>query len=325
MTLSSSARQLYIAVLYGVPVPLSPGDALQELLDFGLVVPYPHGPADRYIALNPLTAATQRRDAAFTQIAAAMTQAAGLPESVQDLSIAYQGVEPASSPRRGAVEYVSGVEHINARISELVAACTTELLTAQPGGARPAETLSMALPRDLDAVHRGIAMRTLYRTSVRSDEPTTAWAAEMTKAGAHVRTLDQQFMRALVFDRRKAVIADCTPWTGQGPEPRRALIVHDEGLVQYIAEAYERDWSRASIWRGTEVAAGVQLTEQQRSIMRSLATGHSQAAVGAALGISERSVSAQLAEMRHMLGYASTTQMAFELGRRAAAEGWADA
>lgn len=314
-SLSDSARQLYIAILHGASAP-DMTDALAELLAFGLVVPHPHDPAARYIALNPQTVAAQRRDKLLAQIAAAMTGAAALPEHMQDLAIAYHIADPHLV--RGAVEYVTGVERINARISEIVAACTQELLTAQPEGPRPAETLALALPRDMDAVRRGVAMRTLYRASVRSDAATSAYTVEMTGIGALVRTLDEPFMRALVFDRRKAVIMDYTPWTGPCEEPTRALIVHDEGLVHYVASMFDRDWSRASIWQGEEVRADTTLTELQRAIAQHLATGAGQAAIGTALGISERTVSSQLAEMRRALGCASTPQLAYELGRRAA-------
>jgi DNA-binding CsgD family transcriptional regulator len=315
-SLSSTARQLYIAILHKAPVPDERSEALAELLAFGLIVPHPHGPADRYIPLNPQQIASQRRDMLLAQLTAAMADAAALPESLQDLAIAYHVADPDLV--RGAVEYVTGVENTNARISELVAECTQELLTSQPDGPRPAETLSLAMPRDQDAVRRGVAMRTLYHTSVRSDLATARYTAAMTSAGAHVRTLGEPFMRTLVFDRRRAVLSDYTPWTGPEPEPRRALIVHDEGLVHYVAAMFDRDWSRASIWDGVKLQADATCTELQQAIMRRLGNGDGQDAVASVLGISVRTVSAQLAEMRRVLGYRSTVQMAWELGRQQA-------
>ncbi|MER5350559.1 LuxR C-terminal-related transcriptional regulator [Kitasatospora sp. NPDC002551] len=302
-----------------MPVAPAASEMLQELLAWGLVVAHPQA-AGRYLPLDPRTVATQRRDQALVRIAEQMQHATALPEHVQDLAIAYQHVAPGGAPVRGAVEYVAGVEAINARISELVATTTTEILTAHPDGPRPAETLALALPRDLDALHRGITMRVLYRTSVRSDGPTSQWAARMTTEGARVRTLDDAFLRCILLDRRKAVLEDHTPWTGPGPEPRRALIVHDDGLVQYVLRAYERDWDRGTTWRGEEVPPGRHLTEVQRAIMRHLATGAGQKAVAESLGMSERSISGQLAEMRRALGYESTVQMAYELGRQSATE-----
>ncbi|MFD7410599.1 LuxR C-terminal-related transcriptional regulator [Kitasatospora purpeofusca] len=319
MSLSESARQLYLTILYGVPVASDADEVLQELLAWGLVVAHPQA-VGQYLPLDPRTVATQRRDQALVRVAEAMQRATALPEHVQDLAIAYQHVAPGGAPVRGAVEYVAGLEAINSRISELVATTTTEILTAHPDGPRPAETLALALPRDLDALHRGISMRVLYRTSVRSDGPTSQWALRMTREGARVKTLDQPFVRCILLDRRKAVLEDYTPWTGPGPEPRRVLIVHDEGLVQYVLRAWERDWARGTTWRGEELPAESHLTEVQRAIMRHLATGAGQKAVAEALGMSERSVSAQLAEMRRVLGYESTVQMAYELGRRAALE-----
>ncbi|WP_441251218.1 LuxR C-terminal-related transcriptional regulator [Kitasatospora sp. McL0602] len=314
--LSTEARELYLAILHGAEAPQSA--PLGELLEFGLVVPCPNGSANAYIALSPREAANTRRERILQQTAGAMAEAAAIPERFRDLEIAYQITGPDQSDViRGAVEYIEGVEPINARISQIVAGCTQEVLTAQPDGPRPAATLAMSRHRDIRALRDGLAFRTLYHASVRSDSPTAGWTAEMTSEGAQIRTLDERFMRALIFDRRKAVLQDYTPWTGPGAEPRRAMIIHDEGLVHYVAAMFDRDWSRASVWTGLELPSDSTLTELQVSIMRHLATGAGQATVANELSISERSVQAELGKMRRALGAVSTVQMAYELGRQA--------
>jgi DNA-binding CsgD family transcriptional regulator len=311
-SLSVQARQLYLAILHGASATDSP--VLDELLDFGLVVPLPHGTGGTYMALNPREAGATRRERLLQQVAGAMADVAALPDRLRDLEIAYQVADPEFV--RGAVEHVEGVEPINARISEIAAGCTQEVLAAQPGGPRPSETLALSKHRDTAALRRGVAFRTLYHASVRSDRPTAEWTVEMTAEGVHVRTLDEEFIRALVFDRRTAVLQDYTPWLGPGQEPARVLIVHDEGLVHYVAAMFDRDWARAAIWDGVAVARDSALTDMQKSVMRHLATGASQASVASALGISERTVQAELGKMRRTLGYTSTVQMAYELGRQ---------
>ncbi|WP_030267959.1 LuxR C-terminal-related transcriptional regulator [Streptomyces sp. NRRL B-24484] len=320
--LSPTARTLYLSILYGAKA--QPGDqALQELLDFGLIVPHPHGPEGAYIPLPPSEAAGRRRDALLHQIAEAMTGTARLPEHVQDLAIAYQAHRAQAEPEHGGIEHLAGVELINARISELVAQTTREIIAAQPGGARPAATLKIALSRDLDALRRGVTLHTLYEDSARTDQATAAWCTEVTEAGAHVRTTSVPFMRAVILDRRVAVLPDTTPWVGVGEEPIRALIVHDPGLVAYVAAMHDRDWDRASVWRGRVGAVQrlepepAALTQRQREIARHLVAGASQSAVATAVGLSERAVQGEIAAMRRALGADSAVALGYALAREA--------
>lgn len=314
---SEEARRLYFAILHGTRVE-DDCPALRELVEFGLVVPYPHGQDGVYLALDPREAGQTRRERLIQQAAGAMAEAAALPGRLRDLEIAYQITAPEVELQHGAVEYVEGVEPINARISRFVASCRQEMLLAQPDGPRPAETLAMSQQRDRQALQRGVRVRTLYHASVRADSVTARWAAEMTAEGLQLRTLDERFTRALIFDRRMAVVQDYTPWDGPGEEPRRALIVHDEGLAQYVAQMFDRDWSRGAVWNGAEAALDQRLTDLQKSIMRHLATGASQSTVAAELDVSTRTIQNELNKMRLKLGFASTTQMAYALGRQEA-------
>ncbi|WP_156179085.1 LuxR C-terminal-related transcriptional regulator [Saccharothrix sp. ST-888] len=242
-----------------------------------------------------------------------MAQVTELPEHLRPLAAVYQGA--AANLVRGAVEYVSGIEKINARLSEIIAGATEELLTAQPGGPRPADMLALALPRDRAALQRSVTMRTLYRTSVRSDGPTAQWAAQITGEGAEVRTLDEAFMRAIIVDRRIAVVTDLTEHT-PGTDPVRALILHDPGVVHYTAAMFERDWTRASAWRGHEAPAEADLTELQTSVLRLLVSGRGQSSIATDLEVSSRTVHAQIAELKRISGANSLAQLGYWWARR---------
>ncbi|MGA5820779.1 hypothetical protein ACPC54_23300 [Kitasatospora sp. NPDC094028] len=319
-TISDEARGLYISMRLGAPVDESRDlGALAELLDFGLVSFYERG-GERggeriYVTLDPQEAAARKQRRLYQQISRAMSEAAGLPESLQDLAMAYHYSVP--DPLEGSVEHLSGMERINSRLSELISTATHELLTAQPGGPRPVEVLRFALARDLAALRRGVAMRTLYRVSARSERPTAEWVTTISEAGGLVRTLDADFLRLVIIDRRAAALTDFTPWTGSGPEPVRGLIVHDEGVVHYLAAMFDQDWSRAVAWRGEEAKAPAGLTDLQRAVVLRVAAGSDQAAVAREVGISPRRVFAQLAELRAAYGCNSTAQLMYELGRRA--------
>ncbi|MDH6111899.1 hypothetical protein P3T36_006918 [Kitasatospora sp. MAP12-15] len=313
--LSTEAQALYGLLAHRVPAPDLDSPALAELLRFGLVLPHPHGPADRFIARDPLEVLAEKRARIYEAIGASMAEVTALPERLRHLAVAYQRAEP--NIVRGAVEYVSGMEAVNAVLSQLIAGATQELLTAQPSGPRPADTLALALPRDIAALERGVAMRTLYKISARSDTDTANWVSQITIAGGNVRTLDEDFLRAIIIDRRTAVVTDYTALP-PGVDPIRALILHDPGVVHYAAAMFDRDWTRASVWRGAELPSGAILSDQQRSIIQLLVSGTAQAGIAKALRVSDRVVHAQIAEIKRLSGTNSLAQLGFWWGRQGA-------
>jgi DNA-binding CsgD family transcriptional regulator/sugar-specific transcriptional regulator TrmB len=317
-TLSPEAESLYALLAHRVPAPDLDSPALAELLAYGLVLPHPHGPTDRFIARDPLEVLTEKRERMYREIGAAMAEASALPERLRHLAVAYQRAEPQLV--RGAVEYISGLDTINARLSELVASATQEILAAQPGGPRPADTLALALSRDLAALERGVAMRTLYRMSARQDAATAGHVQRVTVAGAHVRTLDESFLRAIIVDRRTAVVTDHTP-PAPDADPIRALILHDPGVVHYAAQLFDRDWARASVWRGAQLPSDAILTEQQREVIQLLVAGTAQAGIARALNISPRVVNSQIAEIKRVSGANSLAQLGYWWGQQEAAAG----
>lgn len=309
--LSPQAQALYVALAHGHPCPEGQEEFLQELLGYGLVLAHPHppGPGEYYLVRDPREVASERRELIYHQVGNAMAAAATLPEVLRPLTMAYQRVAPQLT--QGAVEYVEGMETVNARLSQIVATATEEIQAAQPTGPRSQETLDMAIPRDLAAIGRGVAMRTIYRAECRSHEPTAGYVRKITTAGANVRTLGEGFLRAIIVDRRIAVLADHTPLL-PGRDERRALILHDLGVVLYAAAMFDRDWERATPWRG-EVApeAGADVTERQRSIMQQIVAGAPQASIATTLKVSDRTVNAELAELRRLSGSNSLGQLGY--------------
>lgn len=319
-TLSPAAQALYVALASGHPCPEGQDELAQELHDYGLILPHPQPPSPgrHYITRNPIEVASEKRDLILRQVGRAMAAANALPEFLRPLATAYQRAAPQL--QYGAVEYVEGMEAVNARISEIVATCTEELLTAQPKGPRRQESLDLSLPRDIAALERGVSMRTLYRAECRTHEPTATRVRQVTAAGGHVRTLAEDFARTLVFDRRVAVVADYTP-TIPGRDQPRALILHDPGVVALAASVFDGNWDRASVWKGEiSTAASAEVTERQKAIMRHLIAGAAQSAIAASLEISERTVNTEIAELRRLSDCTTLTQLGYwwamqEIGR----------
>ncbi|MFD4394624.1 LuxR C-terminal-related transcriptional regulator [Kitasatospora sp. NPDC058478] len=310
--ISTAARELYVLLAISdgfAPDPRSP--ELSELLAFGLITPHPDRPDGRFLVLNPAHATGRRQAELYRAARDAITAAEALPDSLRDLSISYRSTE---RPRVGAVEYLEGTQAINARVSEIIADATQELLTSQPHGPRPRARLDISRHRDLDAIRRGVSMRTLYRATVRTDETTAYWAAQMTSAGGHVRTLDGAFARAIIVDRRSSIIDA----PGATPDQLRAVIVEDVAVAGYVAAQFDRDWAAAMPWAGNKLQDETRaLTDLQISICQLLATGQDQRQIARELDVSHRTVTHQIAQIKEISGTGSIFQLAVWWERRA--------
>ncbi|MFI9304803.1 LuxR C-terminal-related transcriptional regulator [Kitasatospora aureofaciens] len=315
--ISTAARELYVllAIADGIaPDPTAP--ALSELLAFGLITPHPDAPTGgRYLVLNPVHAATRRQAELYRAARDAISAAEALPDSLRDLSISYRSTERT---RVGAVEYLEGTQAINARVSEIIADATQELLTSQPHGPRPRARLDISRHRDLDAIRRGVSMRTLYRATARADETTAHWTAQMTAIGGHVRTLDGTFARAIVVDRRWAIVDD----PSAAPDELRAVVVEDRAVAAYVAAQFDRDWAAAMPWTGDEPQTAERpLSDLQISVCQLLATGQDQRQIARELDVSHRTVTHQIAQIKEIAGVGSIFQLAMWWERRGIALG----
>lgn len=222
-----------------------------------------------------------------------------------DLGQAFRRTQTADLP----VTQVRGLANINRYISSVVADAELELLTAQPAGARSAAVLKVALARDLRALERGLAMRTLYQHSARRSIATRDYVTEVTRYGAQVRTLDEFFERLIVVDRRVAIL----PGAGDNTV---AVVVHEPNLVAYLADIFERYWERARsfIDREDETQRAV-ADDVHNMTVRMLLEGHSDDASAKRMGVSTRTYAGYVAALKHEYG----VQTRFQLGHAMAA------
>ena len=214
-------------------------------------------------------------------------------------------------PTDVAVTEVRGLPNINRYISSIVADAEHELLTAQPAGARPAETLKVAMARDVRALERGLSMRTLYQHSARRSIATRDYVTEVTRHGAQVRTLDEFFERLIVVDRRVAIIP-------AADDEDVAVVVHDANLIAYLADVFERYWERAHsfIDREDETQRAV-ADDVHNMTVRMLLEGHSDDASAKRMGVSTRTYAGYVAALKHEYG----VQTRFQLGHAMASPG----
>ncbi|MBK3646608.1 LuxR family transcriptional regulator, partial [Streptomyces sp. MBT33] len=121
----------------------------------------------------------------------------------------YAGLGPSRQqpgPAEGsAIRVLDGLARIQAAMDEATEACTTEVLTVQPGGIRPERELTEGLHRALALRGRGVRMRDLYTHVARHGQGLLNYLELMGDA-VEARTLDEVIDRLILFDRTVAFI-----------------------------------------------------------------------------------------------------------------------
>lgn len=302
--LSCEAKTIYRGILEGNATAPTPTNALDEVLSLRLAAPDTNRPG-HYVALSPSAAALHWQAHFQAMGSRYLSQAAAVPNEFSDLIGAYQLAQPQTT---NAIEYLTGLDVVQDRLTPLLAACEKELLTAQPNGARPAAQLALSYQRDLAVLQRGVTMRTIYHCSVREHAPTARWAETVGVHGAQVRTVPARFPRTVIIDRKVAVTAVLTEWSGPAPAPERALLIHDEALVRCLASMLDILWACATPWDGKLL---IDVTLTQGAILRRLVAGESLEVIGRALGYSRRTVSTHLEPLRSAIGVESIPQLTY--------------
>ncbi|RLV10346.1 hypothetical protein CTZ27_03810 [Streptomyces griseocarneus] len=199
---------------------------------------------------------------------------------------------------------------VNTMLQEAAAECSSDLMTAQPGGPRPAPVLDEARDRDTGMLARGVRMRTLYQHSARFSPHTETYSRDLIDAGAEIRTLNVLFPRLLIFDRRTAFIP-----AGTGSS---ALLVRQPDIVAFLTATFETAWRCATPFASAYETRRDKLivSDIQRSIARLLLREDKDAAIARCLGISERTCRNHIAKMMAQLGARNRTHLGYLLATK---------
>ncbi|MFC1410242.1 hypothetical protein ACEZCY_13340 [Streptacidiphilus sp. N1-12] len=310
-SIGSAQRQ---AFGYTAPEPpdLSPDDpSLQRLLALGLLAADPSQPGG-YRLVEPVTLepelvndakerALAKHQEAFAELAAAQQRAGVLAELQAAYAFGRRGDGESSR------EYVTGIEAINDVLERLVSGASREVLAAQPGQ-RSASSLKTSSGRDLAALDRGVAMRSLYmRTSVSNSETTRKIVEAATSRGAQYRVLDAPipFLRMICIDRTWLVTEARDPEQAEH-DPRthvaQALVTRDPATVAAFIHNFERDWAQAQPF--TLLPPAEQRSPIQEAVISALKTGSDHETIAKQLNVTSRTVTKHATAHRAALGAA---------------------
>lgn len=320
--LSANTARVFGLIAAGLPVPQDDADCVADLVALGCVT-MGGDDGNRPIALNPEVALRRRQEQVVQDAMASLEQLRALPDAAVELYGQYQRAQLRAG---GNAEYIADPAVVNARLDDVVGGAEREILSAQPAGPRSRLQLARSLERDTQALERGVVKRTLYRTTVREHAVTAEYARAMSQRpsgrSAEFRTLAAPFERIIIVDRATAFISDHL--VAGGPE-HAAWQVTDQAVIAYMVAEYEDRWRRAEPWHGelrgrgltvdTVTSAGldgIRTTRRQREIMRDLVDGKPQRVTASRLGISVRTVSNEITELKDLFGAKSPEQLAFK-------------
>jgi DNA-binding CsgD family transcriptional regulator len=193
-------------------------------------------------------------------------------------------------------------------MDEATQACTTEVLTVQPGGIRREAELSEGLHRALALRGRGVRMRDLYTHVARHGQGLLTYL-ELMGTAVEARTLDEVIDRLILFDRTVAFIPANTDRT-------MALELRHPALIEYLVTVFERLWRLAIPLTAPLPDTGIEgISHREQSIAALLAEGHQDAVIAERLGISVRTCRAHIARLSETLGAASRTQLGVRIAQ----------
>jgi DNA-binding CsgD family transcriptional regulator len=233
---------------------------------------------------------------------------ARVAETLADFSVQRPAVPSGDSQR------LIGLDAINAQLEILSRETVSSCYSVMPGGAQSPESMNASRLLDEDVLSRGVEVLTLYQDSARNDAATHAYARWLTALNGEVRTAPVVPPRMLIFDQATAVIPIDPANTRLG-----ALCTSEEAIVASLIAVFELAWETAVPLGASAAPAGAKgVTTIERDLLRLLARGLTDEAVGHRLGMSGRTVRRQVAAIMERLDASSR----FEAGLKAAQLGW---
>ncbi|MFP3992334.1 helix-turn-helix transcriptional regulator [Streptomyces sp. E11-3] len=289
--------------------------AEQVLLQLHLLLPTPGDP-DVLSPVSPDAAAAELVGGTENQIR-------DLQQAVTDIRSRLLSLMPAyfegrrQRNRVEAFDVISDINMLRSMLRTQHTQCRSEILTAQPGGARPADILNAGRSRTLDTLGRGVRMRTLYQHTARHDLITSAYIREVSAEGAEFRTSDELIDRMIIYDREVVFV----PEQFSKAALPGAVVIREPNLVQFICRVYEHLWSNATPFVPDTARPEPVADDVKQAILRLMARGYKDEMVARRLGMAVRTCRRHIAEITEELNATSR----FQAGVNAAQAGLLEA
>ncbi|WP_405586398.1 LuxR C-terminal-related transcriptional regulator [Streptomyces sp. NBC_01092] len=292
-------------------VPRGDADPVPCLLELALLHPDPDD-MDWLVPTSPQEVMTRLLRGVYDEVSASQRRMGSAVAAFEW----YAGLGPQPNQASGvegtapgsAIRVLEGDSRIQGALDEATQACTTEVLTVQPGGIRPEHELTEGLHRAMALRGRGVRMRDLYTHVARHGQGLLNYL-ELMGDSVEARTLDEVIDRLILFDRTVAFIP-------ANADRTLALELRHPGLVHYLVTVFERLWRLAIPLTASLPDTGIEgISHREQSIAALLAEGHQDAVIAERLGISVRTCRAHIARLSETLGAASRTQLGVRIAQ----------
>ncbi|MFE2261905.1 helix-turn-helix transcriptional regulator [Streptomyces griseosporeus] len=287
-------------------VPRRDAEPVPCLLELALLHPDPDD-MDFLVPTAPQEVMTRLLRGVYDEVSASQRRVGAAVAAVE--WYAGLGRQLSVAPAEGAaIRVLDGLSRIQAAMDEATQACTTEVLTVQPGGIRREDELTEGLHRALALRGRGVRMRDLYNHVARHGQGLLTYLELMGDA-VEARTLDEVIDRLILFDRTVAFIP-------ANADRTMALELRHPALISYLVTVFERLWRQAIPLSAPIPDSGIEgISHREQSIAALLAEGHQDAVIAERLGISVRTCRAHIARLSETLGAASRTQLGVRIAQ----------
>lgn len=223
----------------------------------------------------------------------------------------YADLDPQAS--HPGVEQLVGLDRVRDRLVALTRATREEVMTFAPDGAHTPESIRAARPLNADLLERGVRIRTIYLDSVQNSPHTAQYVEWLSGRGGQVRTVPSLPTRMIITDRSSAVIPVRSDNSGFG-----AVVLTGQGMLTALCSLFDTMWTSARPLGQPAVPDAFGLTVQEAAVVRFLAEGHTDQAIGNRLGVSQRTARRMATDLMERLGARSR----FEFGVQAVRNGW---
>ncbi|MGW1804692.1 LuxR C-terminal-related transcriptional regulator [Streptomyces sp. NPDC002078] len=306
--LCAAGDRVYSRAVRRGRVPRTDSEAVPCLLELGLLHPDPDD-MDWLVPTSPQEVMTRLLRGVYDEVSESQQRVGSAVAAFEWYAGLGRQLGALAAPAEGsAIRVLDGLSRIQAAMDEATEACTTEVLTVQPGGIRREAELTEGLHRALALRGRGVRMRDLYTHVARHGQGLLNYL-ELMGDTVEARTLDEVIDRLILFDRTVAFIP-------ANADRTMALELRHPALVEYLVTVFERLWRLAIPLTAPLPDTGIEgISHREQSIAALLAEGHQDAVIAERLGISVRTCRAHIARLSETLGAASRTQLGVRIAQ----------
>lgn len=201
----------------------------------------------------------------------------------------------AATDRSSGYEILESSRAINNLIDDLVRQTTQSLYETLPGQGPTTDKQLEGIESDQRLRDLRVKRKTILHQSTRTHPPTIRAVQAQVEIGCQVRTAELIPARMFLFDDSAAIIS-----RNAFPGDRAALYTRDRNLVNLLTLVYTDLWSKSEQFE-PETGQHEPLSQLQKSILRLLAAGYSDASAVKRLAISLRTYRRQVAEIMEAL------------------------